>query len=226
MGRCQGVLQIGRSLQAGPSPGPSVTTDTLLLGSFLRVGPGTLVVDLGCGTGGAIEAAIKGNPECRWLGMDFRFESLSHMLDPEGALAGKGSLWAVCCRVQEVPSVIPAGVAGAVMMNPPYVTSGCGRASPSPSRAASRSAPSTTLYSFLRAASHLLAPGGELVAVLRPSMLPSIILGCLTWDLGVARLQPVGPSGKPAVHVLARCVRGSRPELVISSQRTPEELTT
>jgi len=213
-------------LQDGPFPGPSVTTDTILLGSFLRVVPGTLVVDLGCGTGGAIEAALKGNPGCRWLGIDFRFEALSRMLGPEGLCDEAGSLSAICCRVQDVPFLIPESLAGAVIMNPPYVRSDRGRASPVPSRSVSRAAPSTAVHSFLRAASHLLAPGGEMVAVFRPAMLPSILLGCGTWGLGVSLLQPVGPHGKPAVHLLARCIRGSRPDLVLNSQRTSEELIT
>lgn len=202
-------------------PGPSVTTDTLLLGSSLSVEPGTLVVDLGCGPGGAMDAARSSNPDCSWLGIDLRYAPLRELV----LARGEAAVDAVCCDVLHIPWAIRGGIAGAVIMNPPFVDRQRGRISPSVSRAVSRSGSSILLHAFVRAASHLLRSGGQMLAVARPAMLPSLLLGCRAWDLGPSELQPVGPAGGPAVHILLRCLKGAVPDLVVKCQRSSLELT-
>lgn len=207
-------------MSACGDPGAPVTTDTLLLASFLSVPPGSTVVDLGCGSGGAIEAASGENTGCRWIGIDIRPRPLAEMMRSFGS----SSLNAVCCRVEDVPKVFPGEAAEAVICNPPFATAGRGRVSPCPSRSVSRTGSELLLLNFIRAAAHLLVPGGFFLLVGRPSMLPVMILGCSTWDLGPETLQPVGRKGGPAAHVVLRCVKGSSAELIILSQISAEEI--
>lgn len=204
--------------------GAPVTTDTLILAACLPVPPGSTVVDLGCGCGGAIEAASKSNPGCRWIGIDIRFRPLAEMMRSLGGSGGISSLDAVCCRVEDVPKAFPGGIAEAVICNPPFTVEGRGRVSPQPSRSVSRTGSSLLVLHFIRAAAHLLVPGGRFLMVGRPSMLPVMMLGCSTWDLGPEMLQPVGGKDGPAAHVILECGKGSSAELAIAPQRSADEV--
>jgi tRNA1(Val) A37 N6-methylase TrmN6 len=164
------------------------------------------------------------NPGCRWTGVDLRPEALAHT----SALirgAGSGSEFSsVCCRVEDVPMVFSGEIADAVIANPPFGTLGSGRTSPVTSRSTSRAGSDMLLHHFIRAAAHLLVPGGELVLVGRPAMLPDILMGCSAWGLSPILLQPVGPRGHRAIHILLSCRKGSGSELVIGPQRSADEL--
>ena len=82
------------------------------------------------------------------------------------------------------------------------------------------------LFHFLRAAAHLLVPGGRLYMVARPAMLQDIMMGCGTWGLGPMQLQPVGPPEGPAVHMLIMCRMGAAPDLEIRPQCSIDEFLT
>ncbi|MFO8183180.1 MAG: methyltransferase [Candidatus Aegiribacteria sp.] len=207
-------------MEGGGDPGAPVTTDTLLLASLLSVPPGSTVVDLGCGSGGAMEAASEKNPGCRWIGIDIRPRPLAEMM----RTFGSSSLNAVCCRVEDVPRALPGEAADAVICNPPFTSAGRGRVSPCPSRSVSRTGSELLVLNFIRAAAHLLVPGGCFLLVGRPSMLPVMMLGCSTWNLGPETLQPVGRKGGPAVHAVLRCGKGSSAELIILPQSSAEEI--
>lgn len=205
-------------------PGVPVTTDTLILAALLSVPPGSTVVDLGCGGGGAIEAASRRNPGCRWIGIDIRPRALAEMMRSPRAIAGNSTLNAVCCRVEDVPMAFPGGAAEAVICNPPFTAAGRGRVSPYPSRSLSRTGSDLLVLNFIRAAAHLLVPGGRFLLVGRPSMLPVMMLGCSTWGLGPEMLQPVGRKGGPAAHVILICAMGSSAGLILRPQRSADEV--
>lgn len=169
-----------------------------------------------------MEAASERNPGCRWIGIDIRPRALAEMMRSLRASGGSSSLNAVCCRVEDVPMAFPGEAAEAVICNPPFTVAG--RVSPYPSRSVSRTGSDLLVLNFIRAAAHLLVPGGSFLLVGRPSMLPVMMLGCSTWDLGPEMLQPVGGKDGPAAHVVLRCGKGSSAELVIRPQRSADEM--
>ncbi len=204
--------------------GAPVTTDTLLLGSAVSVPHGSLVAELGCGSGAVIRRASRLNPGCTWLGIDKRWEPLASLTRSADRMTGAVSVLAVCCSVSRATSIFPSGFADCVICNPPYGISGRVRLSPLRERALSRSGDDLLGIRFVRAASQMLRTGGSFLMINLPSALTWMLLGCETWGLNPVELQPVGPAGRPAVRILLRAVKGGGEDLMIRTQSTCDEL--
>ncbi len=185
----------------GRRPG-EMTSDTLLLARSLSAAPGSLVVDLGCGRGGAALAAAAGNPGCRWLGVEIDPEALADAASAAGRARPPQDVAFVCCDVSRVPSALKGGIADAVLANPPYGVDGRSRPSPSGRRRLARTAGELSLYRFVAAGAHLLAPGGRLLLAGRPDMLPDMLLGMRASGLSPSLLRSFGPERGPAVRVV------------------------
>lgn len=202
----------------------SVTTDTLLLACSLDVPPGSAVIELGCGTGGAILTSSTLNTDCRWIGIDIQIELLHMMLNSVRLQRDDLDLACICCDVESVPLALPGAIADAVIVNPPFGRNESGRSSPVKARHISRSGSDLLLYHFIRASSHLLIPGGLLIMINRPALLPNMILGCKSSGINPEMLQPVGLTGKPAAHILLHGRKGSSSALKILPQMDSEQL--
>jgi len=205
-------------------PGASVTTDTLLLASALRIAPGSVVVDLGCGSGAAALYSLSLNPGCRWIGIDIRFEPLKLMMASRDLQGTPMDAAAVCCSLENVPFAFPECIANAVISNPPYGRTGSVRKSPRVERDISRRGSGLLLYQFIRGAAHLLVQGGDFLMISRPSLLPSILPGCRAFGINPVALQPVGSPDKPAELILFHGRKGSGEDLKILPQSEPELL--
>jgi tRNA1Val (adenine37-N6)-methyltransferase len=195
----------------------------VLAASLRGLPAGSLVFDLGTGTGDALLEALHRNPGCVWAGLDPREKALAELMR-RGRREGS-RVFAVCSRVEDVPSLFREGCADAVMANPPYGTGGSERPSPDGDRLLSRSGHDTLLYAFLRAASHLLRPGGTLLTVNRPRNLARVLTGCSAFDLGVEWIRPVGDRDRPASMVLVCAVKSSGREMMILPALSAGEIT-
>ncbi len=204
--------------------GASVTTDTLLLASSLRAVPGSVIVDLGCGSGGASLYSSSLNPGCRWIGVDIRYDPLKLMKVSRDLQSTPVDISAVCCSLETVPLAFSEGIADAVITNPPYGRTGSVRRSPHAERDRSRSGSGLLLYQFIRGAAHLLVPGGDFLIINKPSLLAEILLGCRAFGINPVAIQPVGSPDKPAELILLHGRKGSREDLKIPPQSEPEPL--
>ncbi len=199
-------------------PGASVTTDTLLLASSLHVSPGSVVVDLGCGSGGASIYSSALNPGCRWIGIDIRYDPLKLMMISRNLQKTQVDIAAVCCNIETVPLAFAECIADAVILNPPYGRLGSVRNSPDSGRNRSRAGSDLLLYQFIRGAAHLLVRGGEFLIVNKPSLLPEILLGCRAFGINPVEVQPIGSDGEPAERIILKGRKGSCEELKILPQ--------
>ena len=199
-------------------PGASVTTDTLLLASSLHVSPGSVVVDLGCGSGGASIYSSALNPGCRWIGIDIRYDPLKLMMISRNLQKTQVDVAAVCCNIETVPLAFAESIADAVILNPPYGRLGSVRNSPDSGRDRSRAGSDLLLYQFIRGAAHLLVRGGEFLIVNKPSLLPEILLGCRAFGINPVEVQPIGSDGEPAERIILKGRKGSCEELKILPQ--------
>ncbi len=204
--------------------GASVTTDTLLLASALRTAPGSVIVDLGSGSGGAAIYSSALNPGCRWIGIDLRHDPLKLMIASKDIQRSSEAISAVCCDIKSIPLVFPDSIADAVITNPPYGRKGSVRRSPCDERDRSRRGTELLLYQFIRSSAHLLVRGGELLIVNRPSSLPDIMLGCRAFGINPVEIQPAGSPEKPAELIIFRGRMGSREGLRILPQSEAEDL--
>jgi len=217
------VINPGQVILAGKvkvfqDPGAPVTTDTLLLASSLHASPGSVIVDLGCGSGGASIYSSSLNPGCRWIGIDIRYDPLKLMMNSRNHQNSHVNMTAVCCSLESVPLTFSGCIADAVILNPPYCVSGSVRQSPVKGRNISRSGPGMLIYQFIRSAAHLLVHGGEFLIVNRPVMLPEIMLGCRAFGVNILEIQPIGSLGKPAEQIILRGRKGSGEDLRILPQ--------
>lgn len=201
-----------------------VTTDTLLLAGSLDVHSGSVVIELGCGSGGAIFFSSTLNPGCIWIGIDLQIELLQMMLKSNELLKSTIDISGVCCNVESVSSCFPGEIADAVIANPPFGLNRSTRNSPDRMRDISRSGSDLLLYHFLRASSHLLVPGGLFIMINRPALLPKMILGYQSAGITPDMLQPIGLQGKPATHIILHGRKGSSSGMRILPQVESEEL--
>ncbi len=203
--------------------GAPVTTDTLLLASSLRISPGSVIVDLGCGSGGGLVYCSTLNPGCRWIGIDVRFDALRLLLDSGELQDIPPDVSAVCCSVETVSLAFSEGIADAVILNPPYEISDSARNSPDIARDRSRTGSDLLLHQFIRGAAHVLVSGGEFLMVHKPSSLPEIMLGCRAFGINPLEIQPVGSSGRPAERIILRGKKDSNADLEILPRREASE---
>ena len=204
--------------------GASVTTDTLLLASSLRAEPGSVIVDLGCGSGGASLYSSSLNPGCRWIGLDVRHEPLKLMMASRELQGTPVDISAVCCRLEKIPFAFPECIANAVISNPPYGRTGSVRRSPDEERDRSRRGSGLLLNQFIRGAAHLLVRGGDFLMINKPSLLAEIMLGCRAFGINPVAIQPVGSKNKPAELIVFHGRKGSGEDLRIFPQSEPEPL--
>ena len=197
-----------------------------MLASSVRDLPaGSLIFDLGTGNGDAVLAASSTCPGCTWVGVDCRREALREFCSHWGDEKRDGVLLTVCTMVEDVTAAFPRGCADAVLANPPYGVTGRKRVSPSAGRERSRSGADTLLFVFLRAASHLLRPGGRLYTVNRPGNLDRLLTGCAAFDMGVDWIRPAGENGKEASLVIAGALRSVRREMRLLPRMSVAEIT-
>jgi len=201
-------------------PGAPVSTDTLLLASSLSVPPGSVIVDLGCGSGGASLYSSSLNPGCRWIGIDIRHDPLKLLIAAAAAGGNQCDIAAVCCGIETVPLIFSKCIADAVILNPPFGNLGSVRTSPNRARDQARAGSRLLLHQFLRGAAHLLVPGGELLIINKPSSLPEILLGCRAFGINPEEIQPIGLVEKPAERIILRGRKGSGKPLSILPFRT------
>ena len=101
-----------------------------------------------------------------------------------------------------------------VVMNPPF-NAAADRASPDALRRAAHVMEHGLFEAWLRTASAILKPRGEVALIARPQSLHDI-LAAAQGRFGAVRIVPVHPrADEPAIRVIVRAVRGSRAALTL-----------
>jgi tRNA1(Val) A37 N6-methylase TrmN6 len=102
-----------------------------------------------------------------------------------------------------------------VIMNPPF-NSGRDRTTPDPLKAQAHAMESPELFEqWLRTASAILKPGGQVSVIARPESLGDILAGCRR-RFGGIEITPVLPRADgDAIRVLLTAIKGSRARLIL-----------
>ena len=187
------------------------TADALLLTGFLHLTQRDAVVELGSGTG---VVCILGadNTGARFCGVE-RQARLTELARKSAEKNGQDIRF-LCADVAQAPALLGRGTFSAVVMNPPYFTSG--EESPNRSRSAARHDAGDTLGLFLNSAFALLNNGGRVFMIY-----PASALIDLTQALRAARLEPkrmqtvYSGKRKDALRVLVEAKKLARPGLQI-----------
>ena len=193
-------------------------TDAVLLAASVQSEARGTLVDLGAGAGVAGLCAVAVRPALRAVLVE---------VDPLAADLARRSLdleenQAFADRVRVVEADLLArepvrraaglepGMAGHVIMNPPFHEPGTVRASPKAARAFAHVLSDEGLEGWVRTAASLCAPGGRFSAIWPADRL-SVLLNAVERRFGSLGVLPLFPAdGVPAIRVIVAGIKGSR----------------
>ena len=212
-------LLLGRMpFQAGPDSFP-LSTDTMVLGDFVRLPKNARVVDLGSGSG-ALGLLLCGRyPDCTVTGLELHRPSHEAALRNIARNRLSERMESRLGDLRQVRSLLPPGSCHCVVYNPPYFSAGASSRSPAGPQA--RKELACTLEDVFSAAAWLLRFGGSLYLVHRPERLVDLLTLGRAQGLEPKELQTVchRPGHAPSL-VLLRCRRGAKPGLAMLPELT------
>lgn len=204
------VLQNGFTLDTPEGTFP-LSTDSILLGDFIKVPRNARVLDLGsgCGTLGLLLCAR--DASCHVTGVER--DSLSHNAALENIRRNGLSLRmiSICADLQSIPSELSAGCFDCCISNPPYFTGGpASKVSP-----LARRDDCCTLEELFRTAEKMLKYGGDFALVHKPERLAEICAVASKFSLEPKRLRLIHHREDGEVSlILLSCRKGGKPGLV------------
>ena len=203
-------LQNGFCLHIPPDAFP-VSTDSMALAAFAKVGKQAKVLDLGagCGTLGVLLCADR--KDCRVTGVEL--SESAHLAALENIRSNhlQSRLESICADLCDVPSLFAASSFDACISNPPYFSSGAD----SKHHCTARKEASCTLSSLFRSAAWALRYGGDFFLVHRPERLAEVFAAAAAHSLEPKRLMLLrhDPASQISL-VLLQCRKGGKPGLI------------
>lgn len=202
---------------AQPRKGFRAGTDSVLLGAAVRPGTHSLA-DLGSGVGVAAMVALFWQKDAKGILIErdphtaqLARENLARNAMVERARVIETDLQVGGAK-REAMGLVPDSFE-TVIANPPYFDDQSGTAAPEVGRARARHMPHAALDDWVRVATSLAQPKGEVIFVHRASALPQL-LAAFDRRLGAIAVWPLSPrAGEAPKTVLVRGIKGSRAPL-------------
>ena len=206
----------GLTFRAGPGVFP-LSTDTMVLGDFVRLPQAARVVDLGSGSG-ALGLLLCGRyAGCRVTGVELSPAAHQAALDNIARNRLFGRLESLLGDIRQVRQLLPAGEYQCVVSNPPYFSGG--RPSSGPAGPQARQETACTLAQVYAAAAWLLPTGGQFCLIHRPERLTDLLALGRQHGLEPKNLRLVRHrAGSAPSLALVRCLRGGKPGLTLEPE--------
>lgn len=190
-------------------------TDAVLLAGLIPPAEGTVVCDIGAGTGAVGLAVAVRAPACRVVLVE-RDAGFAGLARSNIALNRLGSRVTVieadvlADAASRRSAGLVSGLADLVLTNPPFFEAGRHRVSPNIDKASAHTFAAGDLDGWLRTCVDVLRPNGRIGLIHRADALPAC-LEALRGRFGSIDVRPVHASaGRPAIRVLITAVKGSR----------------
>lgn len=190
--------------------------DAVLLSGFARAKEGSLVLDMGTGTG-IIPILMEAKTQAAHLtGLEIQEESadmarrsvlLNNLSDKIDIVSGD---------IKEAGKLFGAASFDVVTCNPPYMIGQHGLTNPDAPKAIARHEILCTLEDVISQAAKVLKPGGHFYMVHRPFRLAEIMTTMSQYKLEPKRMRLVYPFvNKEPNMVLIEAARGGRPRMTV-----------
>lgn len=204
-------LHNGFCLDTPPGTFP-LSTDSMLLASFVRLPKNAQVVDLGsgCGTLGLLLCARDNT--CQVTGLELDEKAHFAALENIGRNSLADRLSSICCDLRSIPVCVKAGHFTTCVSNPPYFSSGPVSQAVPLARHESACSP----HDLFAATDHLLRYGGDFYLVHKPEKLAQLCACAANNHLEPKRLCLVRHRADgPIALILLACRKGGKPGLII-----------
>mgnify|MGYP000521888290 CR=1 FL=1 len=187
--------------------------DPVLLSSFVNVGPGERIVDLGTGNG-ILPLLLAGKSEAgEIIGIEIQAE-LAWMAKRSVKLNGLEDRVRIIPGDLRDPEILRPGTWDVVVSNPPYRRRDSGKVNPSSGKAIAHHEITCTLHDVAAAAGRLLKNKGRFAIVYRPERLNELLAEMDGAGIAPKRGRMVYPhAGDPANLVLVEGVKGGGPDM-------------
>ncbi|HXP03057.1 MAG TPA: methyltransferase [Stellaceae bacterium] len=194
----------GRVRIRQPFDGARASIDPVFLAAAVPVGPGEVVLDIGCGTGAAMLCVAAREPQCRVVGLE-RQRELVRIAGDNAILNGMAARVSVMVGdLLQPPPRISAGAFDHVFANPPYLERGRANETPNPARAEATIEGDAELGDWIRFALSMVKSKGTVTLIHRADRIDAV-LGQIAGRAGEVVVYPLWPGlGKPASRILVR----------------------
>ena len=194
----------GRVRIRQPVDGARASIDPVFLAAAVPVGPGELVLDIGCGTGAAMLCVAAREPLSRVVGLE-RQRELVRIAGDNAILNGMAPRVSVMVGdLLQPPPRISAGAFDHVMANPPYLERARANETSNPARAEATIEGDAELGDWIRFALSMAKPRGTMTLIHRADRIDAV-LGQIAGRAGEVVVYPLWPGlGKPASRILVR----------------------
>lgn len=191
-----------------------LSTDSMVLADFVRLGRNATVLDLGSGCGTLGLLLCSKDEGCHITGIELDEAAHKAALENIHRNHLTARLESICADLRAVPTLIPPGSFTACVSNPPYFSGG-------PASAAFPTARREDLCSLddlFHSASWAVKYGGDFFLVHKPERLAQICATAARYQMEAKRLCLVRHKAADPVNlILVQCRKGAKPGLVWES---------
>lgn len=177
----------GPSYTAGDSF--PLSTDAILLASFVAPRKHCVIADFGCGSG-ILGLLIKcKEPSVRLMNIDIQNSSLETARLNMQKNEMETDVTYHCADFQDLHDIIPSHRLDLIVCNPPYFSTGSGETSPEKARKVARSETNFSLDSLMHSAADSLRSGGQICLVHRPERMVELTSAMTRYHIEPKRIR-------------------------------------
>ena len=166
--------------------------------------PRQLVLDIGCGSGGATLCLAARVPQCRVVGLELQPDQARLAADNAARNSMAARVTIIAGDLLRPPPHLGPGMFDHVMANPPYIARGRGTPAPDPAKAAATIEGDAELADWIRFALAMVRPKGGIIFVHRADRIDAL-LALLAGQAGDIAVFPLWPAaGRPASRILVQ----------------------